>query len=194
MTDLMRYASQLTDNPTGKGLPPVHLWDPPYCGELDLVILSDGTWLHEGTPIGRAKLVRLFSTVLKKENGQHFLVTPVEKLSIRVEDAPFLAVLCDRIENDNKPVLQFTTNVGDVVEANKDHPIIFRPRPSGKDSAPYIHVRGGLEAKLARPVYYDLVSIAETQTVAGQDQFGVWSANQFFPFSLATDVFKEMQE
>ncbi len=187
----MRYASQLADTDVNRGLPPVHLWDPPFCGDLDLVIKSDGTWVHEGTPIGRAKLVRLFSSVLKLENDEYFLVTPVEKMGIRVEDAPFLAVLCDRdLADDGTAVLRFTTNVWERVVAGIDHPIVFRPRPTGTDSAPYIHVRDGLEAKLSRSVYYDLVSMAETQTIAGEEQFGVSSAGQFFPFSAAADVFE----
>ena len=126
MTDLMRYAAALADAEKGKGLPPVERWNPDYCGEIDLVIRRDGTWVHEGTPIGRARLVRLFSTVLKVENGRHFLVTPVEKLGIKVEDAPFVAVLMRAEGEGAARRLIFTTNVGDEVTADADHEIVFR--------------------------------------------------------------------
>ena len=116
----------------GDGLPPVDKWEPDYCGELDIVIQRDGTWFYMGTPIGRAPLVRLFSTVLRKdEDGVTYLVTPVEKLTIDVEDAPFLAVEMTRSEREGEPVLTFRTNVGDVVEAGPDHPLMPHLAESG---------------------------------------------------------------
>lgn len=185
MTDLMRYAAQLSGNPK-RPLPPVAAWSPPYCGELDLVIRRDGVWVHEGTPIGRAPLVRLFSTVLRWESGRFFLVTPVEKLGITVEDAPFLAVLMRRDEDARGQRLVFTTNVGDEVTADKDHPIDFRA--GGGARAPYLPVRAGLEARIARAVYYDLVALGETREISGERVFGVASCGEFFRFGRESDL------
>lgn len=144
-----------------RGPPPVHLWNPPYCGEMDLEIRANGTWLHEGTPIGRPAMVRLFASVLKREGDRFYLVTPVEKLGIRVEDAPFLAIDAD-IAPD---CITFTTNVGDVVTAGPDHPI----RIEARDGAPrpYVHVRRGLDALIDRKTFYRLVEAAEEEHPAG---------------------------
>jgi hypothetical protein len=144
-----------------KGLPPVHLWHPAHCGEIDIVIKRDGLWFHEGTPIGREALVRLFSTVLRKDPDGFHLVTPVEKMKITVEDAPFIATRVDQAGE----ALKFLTNVGE-------------PRP-------YLHVRRGLEARIARPVFYELVELAsERQTTEGP-VLGVWSNGAFFPVGPA---------
>ena len=140
----------------GRGLPPVHLWNPPHCGEIDIVIKRDGLWFHEGTPIGREALVRLFSTVLRKDDDGIYLVTPVEKLKITVEDAPFIAV---RVDRDGE-ALRFTTNVGDEVEAGPDNPIRVEMDDETGEPRPYLHVRRGLEALIARPVFYELVEMA----------------------------------
>ena len=140
----------------GRGLPPVHLWNPPHCGEIDIVIKRDGLWFHEGTPIGREALVRLFSTVLRKDDDGIYLVTPVEKLKITVEDAPFIAV---RVDRDGE-ALRFTTNVGDEVEAGPDNPIRVEMDEETGEPRPYLHVRRGLEALIARPVFYELVEMA----------------------------------
>lgn len=152
-------------------LPPVHLWNPDYCGEMDLEIRADGSWWHEGTPIGRAAMVRLFSTILKREGDRYFLVTPVEKLGIRVEDAPFLAVDCD-ITSDR---LTFTTNVGDQVVAGPGHSIILRGTPEAP--RPYLHVRAGLEALIDRKTFYRLAAAA-TETQDGRT--GLRSDGMFF--------------
>ncbi len=190
MADLMSYAARL-ETQQGRALPPVERWDPPYCGELDLIIRADGVWIHEGTPIGRARLVRLFSTVLKREGDRFFFVTPVEKLGVRVEDAPFLAVLM-RIEGSgSNQRLIFTTNVGDEVIAGRHHKIEFRQNPESSEGAPYIMVRAGLEAKVSRAVFYDLVALGKTREIDGVAQFGVWSDGAFFPFGLASTVFSE---
>lgn len=185
MTDLMRYAAQLAGDKR-RPLPPVESWSPPYCGEIDLVIRRDGVWAHEGTPIGRAPLVRLFSTVLRKEGRRFFLVTPAEKLGITVEDAPFLAVLLRREEGEGGPRLVFTTNVGDETTADRDHPIVFRG--AGGARAPYIMVRAGLEARIARAVYYDLVAMGETREIGGERLFGVASCGEFFAFGAEADM------
>ena len=191
MSDLMRYAGQLDEISKDGQLPPVDRWDPPFCGNLDLIIKSDGTWIHEGTPIGRARLVRLFSTVLKKEDEKFFLVTPVEKLGIIVEDAPFLAVSLTQSMQGDVELLTFKTNVGDTAVAGQDHKIEYRKRLGGEDSAPYIHVRAGLEAKIARPVFYDMINLAQTRMVDGVEMFGVTSEGIFFEFCRASDLSME---
>ena len=186
MTDLMRYAAML-DGGERRRLPPVEKWNPDYCGEMDLTIRRDGVWVHEGTPIGRARLVRLLSTVIRKDGDRYFLVTPAEKLGIKVEDAPFLAVLM-RIEGDGGGRrLIFTTNVGDEVIAGPDHPISYRASDGGK--APYLHVRAGLDALISRAVFYDLVAIGETRDIDGESWFGVKSDGVFFAFGRADEIF-----
>lgn len=161
-------------------LPPVHLWNPPFCGDLDMEIRRDGTWFHEGTPIGRKPLVRLFSTILKREGDRYFLVTPVEKVGIRVEDAPFVAVDFDVEGTGEGQVIRFRTNVGDDVEAGPDHAIrVVRDR--GGEPSPYVHVRAGLDALIDRKSFYRLVDLGEAGKVDGKDWFGVWSSGAFFP-------------
>lgn len=163
-----------------KGPPPVHLWNPPFCGDLDMEIKRDGTWFYLGTPIGREALVRLFASVLKLEDGKFFLVTPVEKVGIRVEDAPFIAVDCDISGKGAEQVLRFTTNVGDEVTAGPDHAIRVI-RLEDDEPQPYLHVRRGLEAKIDRKTFYRLVDIARPAAHEGQDWLGLWSRGQFFP-------------
>ena len=141
----------------GRGLPPVHLWNPAHCGDIDIVIKRNGQWFHEGTPIGREALVRLFSTVLRKDPDGFHLVTPVEKMKITVEDAPFIAVRVDRDGED----LVFQTNVGDEVRAGPDNALRVEVDPTTGEPRPYLHVRRGLEALVARPVFYELVEMAE---------------------------------
>ena len=185
MTDLLRYAAELEDR-TDRPLPPVASWNPPFRGEIDLVIRRDGVWVHEGTPIARARLVRLFSTVLRREGDRYFLVTPAEKLGVRVEDAPFLAVIARREGEGADQTFVFTTNVGDRVAAGPDHPIAFRCREG--EWAPYIEVRDGLEALIARAPYYDLVAAGETREIDGEAWFGVSSGGAFFPFRPAREI------
>lgn len=183
----MRYAADL-EGFSGKSLPPVHLWHPENCGDIDIVIKRDGTWVHEGTPIRRAKLVRLFSTVLRREGDEYFLVTPVEKLRITVEDAPFVAVLM-RVEGEGHDRrIVFTSNVGDEAAAGPEHNFVFRKGGTG-EGAPYIDMRAGLEARIARAVFYDLVALGETHQIEGVEAFGVWSGGVFFPFGTADEVF-----
>ena len=157
MADLSSLARELSDQDPDAPLP-VDRWHPEHCGAMDLVIRADGTWVHEGTPIGRASLVRLFSRVLRRDEDGHVLVTPAEKLSITVEDAPFLAVDYERTNEG----YAFRTNVGDVVTAGPDHPIEVRRSDAADAPVPYVRVRGGLDARLARPAYYRLVAEAET--------------------------------
>src|ERR1700753_2484 len=163
-----------------KGLPPVHLWNPPFCGDLDMRIASDGTWFYLGTPIGRPALVRLFSTILKREDGKYFLVTPVEKVGIRVDDAPFLAVEMQKVNDERGRLLRFRTNVDDWVACDAGHRLRFEMAADG-GLTPYLHVRSDLWAKVTRALYYDLVDLGEEREVDGQDMFGVMSSGEFFP-------------
>jgi hypothetical protein len=172
---------------TGKGLPPVHLWNPPFCGDLDMRIARDGTWFYQGTPIGRPALVRLFSTILKRENGKHFLVTPVEKVGIQVEDAPFLAVEMLKEQQDNGRLLRFRTNVDDWVPCDAAHRLRFEAAADG-GLTPYLHVRADLWAKVTRALYYDLVDMGEEQVVDGNPMFGVVSGGEFFAMADAEQV------
>src|ERR1700753_2701037 len=155
----------------GKGLPPVHLLNPPLCGDLDMRIASDGTWFYMGTPIGRPALVRLFSTILKREDGKYFLVTPVEKVGIRVDDAPFLAVEMQKVNDERGRLLRFRTNVDDWVACDAGHRLRFEMAADG-GLTPYLHVRSDLWAKVTRALYYDLVDLGEEREVDGQDMFG----------------------
>ncbi|WP_267549969.1 DUF1285 domain-containing protein [Rhizobium rhizogenes] len=165
-----------------KGLPPVDRWDPPFCGDIDMEIRADGTWYYLGTPIGRAPLVRLFSIVLRKDADEKtYLVTPVEKVGIRVVDAPFVAVEMSVTERDGRRVLTFRTNVGDVVEAGREHPIRFVIRGENDELKPYLHVRGRLEALVTRAVMYDLVELGESVEIAGREIFCIRSGSSIFP-------------
>lgn len=169
--------------PGAKGLPPVHLWDPPFCGDIDMRIAADGTWLYMKTPIGRPALVKLFAGVLKHEGGKYFLVTPVEKVGITVDDAPFVAVEM-KPEGD---VLTFRTNVDDWVACGAGHALRFEPEKTG-GLKPYVHVRRNLWARLTRPLFYDLVERGEERTVDGRDVFGVASGSEFYVMADASAV------
>ena len=166
----------------GKGLPPVDRWNPEFCGDLDMEIKADGTWFYLGTPIGRMPLVQLFSTVLRKdEDGKTYLVTPVEKVGIRVVDAPFVAVEMNVSGEGDERVITFRTNVGDVVEAGPDHPLRFVDEDDTDGLKPYVHVRGRLEALVARPVMYEMVSHGEEIEVDGVAMFALRSKGMIFP-------------
>lgn len=168
-----------------RGPPPVHLWNPPFCGDLDMRIARDGTWSYLGTPIGRPALVRLFASILKREGDAYFLVTPVEKVGIRVEDAPFVAVDFT-VSGAAGPSqrLAFETNVGDIARAGPDNPIRVALDPSTGEPAPYVHVRRGLEALIDRKSFYRLAELG----VEHQGDFGVWSEGAFFPFIPAAEL------
>ncbi|USI72630.1 DUF1285 domain-containing protein [Sphingomonas morindae] len=160
----------------GQGLPPVELWSPPACGDSAMRILADGQWLHEGAPITRPALVRLFSTILRGEpDGGFVLVTPVERLRIAVDDAPFVAVEMRSDGEGPARRLSFRTNVGDVVVAGAAHPLRVGARP-------YVRVRGRLDALIARPVFYELASLALAEPPAADGRIGLWSDGVFFPF------------
>ncbi|MGC8201724.1 DUF1285 domain-containing protein [Aliiroseovarius sp. PTFE2010] len=165
-------------------LPPVDKWDPEFCGDLDMRIARDGTWFYLGTPIGRPALVRLFSTILKREGDKYFLVTPVEKVGIQVEDAPFVAV--DFTKDGD--ALTFHTNLGDSATAGPDHPIRVVRDPDTGEPAPYVTIRRNLEALIDRKSFYRLVDIGETRTHEGIDWFGVTSQGVFFPIIPASEL------
>lgn len=159
-----------------KGLPPVHLWNPPFCGDINMRIARDGTWFYEGTPIGRFELARLFSTILKLENGKYFLVTPVEKVGITVDDAPFVAVDFTAAGSGEAQNLRFETNMGDRVIAGPENPMRFERDPETGEPSPYVHIRAGLEALIDRKSFYRLVDIGAHH----DGWFGLWSGGAFF--------------
>lgn len=165
----------------GRGLPPVHLWNPAHSGEIDIVIKTDGQWLHEGSPIGREALVRLFSTILRKDPDGFHLVTPVERMKITVEDAPFIAVRVDR-DGEN---LKFVTNVGDEVTAGPENGIRVDMDPATGEPRPYLHVRRGLDALIARPVFYELVELAQERETDEGPRLEVGSNGAWFPVGPA---------
>ncbi|AGI66402.1 hypothetical protein DUF1285 [Octadecabacter antarcticus 307] len=168
----------------GCGLPPVDRWNPPFCGDLDMRIARDGTWFYLGTPIGRSELVKLFSTIIRKDGDDYFLVTPVEKVGITVDDAPFVAVDFERVDAG----LRFETNVGDIAVAGPDHPIrVVRDSETG-EPRPYVLIRRNLEALIDRKSFYRLVDIGETAKHDGVDWFGIRSGGAFFPIILAADL------
>ena len=140
-------------------------------------IARDGTWFYLGTPIGRPELVRLFSTILKKEDGKYFLVTPVEKVGITVDDAPFVAVDFEVTGEDPEQVLTFTTNVGDTAAAGPDHPIRVERDPETGEPSPYVLIRANLEALIDRKSFYRLVDLGANH----DGWFGIWSSGDFFP-------------
>jgi hypothetical protein len=170
-----------------RGLPAVQLWNPPFCGDLDIRIARDGTWFYLGTPIGRPALVRLFSTVLKREGDRYFLVTPAEKVGIRVDDAPFMAVEMRQAGEGRDRVLQFRTNVDDWVSCDAAHRLRFETAADG-GLTPYLHVRNDLWAKMTRALYYDLVELGEELLVDGHARFGVRSCGEFFAMADAEQV------
>jgi uncharacterized protein len=168
-----------------KGPPPVDRWNPPFCGDLDMRIAADGTWFYLKTPIGRPALVKLFASVLKREGDRYFLVTPVEKCGIQVEDAPFLAVEMNVEEGPNGSILHFRTNVDDWVACGPEHPLRFEPEPGTGGLKPYLHVRRDLWAKVTRALAFDLVELGEERDVGGKPMFGVVSMGSFFAMADA---------
>lgn len=180
--------AQAAQKASAKGLPPVHLWNPPFCGDLDMRIARDGTWFYLGTPIGRAPLVRLFSTILRRDGDDYFLVTPVEKVGITVDDAPFVAVDFEPAGPGADQVLTFTTNVGDEAIAGPGHPIRVERDPETGEPSPYVLVRANLEALIDRKSFYRLVDIGAHADVEGESWFGVWSSGVFFPIIPSADL------
>lgn len=171
-----------------RGPAPVHLWNPEHCGEIGLSIGADGTWYYRNSPIGRKSLMRLFSTILRKDpDGCHYLVTPVEKIIIDVADAPFLAVEMRAQGEGREQQLHFMTNCGDAVAAGPGHPIRFVREAEGDGLKPYLLVRGALEALVSRALTYDLIELGTCQEVDGEEMFGVWSGGEFFAAAPASE-------
>lgn len=162
-----------------RSLPPVHLWNPAHCGDIGLEIRRDGSWWQEGVRFSREKLVRLFSTILRRDADGYYLVTPHEKVVVKVEDAPFAGVRVDRHESGGHQVILVTTNVGDVVAVDEAHPLrVETDRQTGEPST-YVRVRGGLEARLGRPAWYELINWAEPDH--GKSTMSVMSSGVRFP-------------
>ena len=182
MTDTGKANDLLAQIPRSeKGLPPVHLWNPDFCGDIDMRIARDGTWYYLGTPIGRKPMVRLFSTIIRRDGDDYFLVTPVEKVGIKVDDAPFVAVSLEVEGEGEQQVLRFTSNVEDQVEAGPEHPLRFEIDAQTEEPSPYVHMRNNLEALIHRNVFYQLVELAVPQQIAGEQWLGVWSSGTFYP-------------
>jgi uncharacterized protein len=169
---------------TGKGSPPVHLWNPPFCGDLDMRIAQDGLWYYMNSPIGRKPLMQLFASVLRKDGDDYFLVTPVEKCGIKVDDAPFVAVRM-AVENQGPDqIIHFETNVDDGVTVDHAHPLRFAEENGTGGLKPYVLVRANLEALVSRALFYELVQIG---SVNG-DWFGVRSSGTFYPMQLVAEI------
>ncbi len=172
----------------GRGPAPVERWNPPDCGDMDMRIAADGTWFYAGTPIGRPALVRLFASVLTREGDRFVLKTPAEKIGIKVDDAPFLAVDMALEEGDAGPVLVFRTNLDDLVRCGEGHDLRFAAGGDAGEVIPYIHVRRGLEARLTRAVFMELVDVAQVREMADIPMFGIASGGRFYPMMPAADL------
>ena len=170
------------------GLPPVERWNPPFCGDLDIRIARDGTWHYLGTPIGRPAMVRLFASILRRDGDEYFLVTPVEKVRITVDAAPFVVVDVTARGSGAGQVLHFLTRTGDAVAAGPDHPIRVERDAGTGEPEPRVLVRRNLWALIDRKTFYRLVEMGQTETVDGTDWFGLWSGGQFFPVIPAADL------
>ena len=173
---------------TGKGPPPLHLWNPPFCGDIDMRIARNGTWFYLGTPIGRPGLVKLFSSIIKREGDAYFLVTPVEKVGITVEDAPFVAIDLESDGTGHNQRVTFTTQVGDTVAVGPANPLrVDRDAATGEPS-PYVLIRANLEALIDRKSFYRLIDLCEHTQHQGADWFGLWSGGVFYPIILSVDL------
>ncbi|MFY0692462.1 MAG: DUF1285 domain-containing protein [Paracoccaceae bacterium] len=171
-----------------RGIPPVETWNPPFCGDLDMRIARDGTWFYLGTPIGRPGLVKLFSSIIRKDGEDYFLVTPVEKVGITVDDAPFVAIDFETSGSGREQVLRFETHVGDRFSAGPEHPIRVVRDPETGEPSPYVLVRRNLEALIDRKSFYRLVDIGSHHEHEGASWFGLWSSGEFFPIIPSADL------
>ena len=183
--DLAAIAALL---PKGQ-IPPVESWHPKHCSDLDIRIARDGTWFYLGSPINRRRMVKLFSSILRHDaDGRHYLVTPVEKIGITVDDAPFVAVAMTVHGSGRDQALTFRTHVDDEVLAGPEHPIRIEIESESGEPSPYVHIRGGLEALINRPVFYDLVDLGVERKIDGELVLGVWSAGKFFAIGPVPDA------
>ena len=186
MSDSGKANDLLAQIPKTKGLPPVHLWNPDFCGDIDMRIARDGTWYYLGTPIGRKPMVRLFSTIIRRDGDDYFLITPVEKVGIRVDDAPFVAVALEVEGEGEQQVLRFTSNVEDQVEAGPANPLRVVIDPVTQEPSPYVLMRSNLEALIHRNVFYQLVELAVPREIEGEEWLGVWSHGEFYPIGRSS--------
>jgi uncharacterized protein len=183
--DVSNPLQGLSDVVKTKGLPPVHLWNPPFCGDIDMRIAADGLWYYMNSPIGRLPLVKLFSSILRfDDDGQYYLVTPVEKCGIIVDDAPFTAIRMIVEGEGRTQIIHFETNVEDTFALGPEHPLRVAIETGTNGLKPYVVVRNNLEALVSRALYYDLVAMG---TIEG-DWFGVWSSGIFYPMQKATEL------
>lgn len=173
---------------SGKGAPPLHLWHPPFCGDIDMRIARDGTWFYLGTPIGRPGMVKLFSSIIRREGDAYFLVTPVEKVGITVDDAPFVAIDLESSGEGHNQRVTFTTQVGDTAIAGPEHPLrVVRDAVTGEPS-PYVLIRANLEALIDRKSFYRLIDLCQHQVHHGVNWFGLRSDGMFFPIIPSADL------
>ena len=186
MSDSGKANDLLAQIPKAKGLPPVHLWNPDFCGDIDMRIARDGTWYYLGTPIGRKPMVRLFSTIIRRDGDDYFLITPVEKVGIRVDDAPFVAVALEVQGQGEQQVLRFTSNVEDQVEAGPGNPLRVVINPVTQEPSPYVLMRSNLEALIHRNVFYQLVELAVPREIDGEEWLGVWSGGEYYPIGRSS--------
>ena len=184
-SDVSNPLKGLSDVAKAKGLPPVHSWHPPFCGDIDMRIAGDGVWYYINSPIGRMPLVKLFSSILRfDDDGKYYLVTPVEKCGISVDDAPFVAIRMRVEERGRDQILYFETQVDDVVQVGPDHPLRFATEHGTGGLKPYVLVRANLEALVVRAMFYDLVALGVTEG----EWFGVWSSGVFYPMQRAVEL------
>jgi uncharacterized protein len=176
-----------TDSEPARKYPPVHLWNPPFCGDIGMKIARDGTWFYQGSPIGRLPMVKLFASILRKDPDRHVLVTPVEMVSVEVEDAPFLAVEMRREEGAAGAELVFRTNLDDETRVGPQRPLRFE-RSAADGIKPYVLVRGDLWALATRPLFLDLVELGEIRNINGERMFGVASGGAFFAMAPAEEI------
>ena len=168
-----------------KGPPPVEQWNPPFCGDIDMRIAADGTWFYMNSPIGRKPLVKLFASVLRRDaDGKYLLVTPVEKVGIRVDDAPFTAIRMTLEGEGHNQTIRFETNVEDEVSVDDAHPLRFAEEQGTGGLKPYVLVRGRLEALVSRALFYDLAAAGTVE----EGWFGVWSSGRFYPMQKAAEI------
>lgn len=180
---LNELVETLSKAPNSGGAP-VHLWDPPFCGDIDLTIKKDGSWTYMGTPITRQKLVKLFASVLKHEDdGKYYLVTPVEKIGITVEDLPFMAISMEVKGEAEEQIISFETNMQNSVIAGKEHDLSFTEEGDTAEIKPSIIIRANLKARLTRSLYYQLTDLAVPHKINDREYLGVWSAGEFFPMA-----------
>jgi hypothetical protein len=195
MTSTMRDAANPlqglkdAEKAAGRGLPPVHLWNPPFCGDIDMRIAQDGTWFYMNSPIGRKPLVKLFASVMRHdEDGKYYLVTPAEKCGIRVDDAPFVAIRMTAEGRGRDQVIGFETNTDDEVTVDDAHPLRVETEEGTGGLKPYVLVRGRLEALVSRALFYDLVAKGMVGEQGGERWFGVWSSGRFWPMQRESEI------